>query len=143
MDPRSLLEVELTDAERGLLQAGLAEWGGPALCTEELALAMGFSSVANLLEESGRLASALQARTQLSRLDWLRVLLATEVVFVSDVFGSGVEWATTTGFTDEESLRILRGIQRRLIGDVRSLIGDGVGTLRSGSSKGSQRDRQR
>jgi hypothetical protein len=40
--------ADLTDQERELLARGVIEWGGPARCTEELALAMGFASVADI-----------------------------------------------------------------------------------------------
>jgi hypothetical protein len=50
----------------------------------------------------------------LSRDDWRRVLLATEVVFASDVFGSGLDWSTTTGFSDADSISLLRSIQRKM-----------------------------
>jgi hypothetical protein len=34
----------------------------------------------------------------------------------SDVIGAGVEWETVTGLSDVETLRLLRGLQRKLIG---------------------------
>ncbi|MFE0630874.1 hypothetical protein ACFW3D_28430 [Streptomyces sp. NPDC058864] len=37
-----------------------------------------------------------------------------EIVFVRDLVGSGVEWPITTGTDDDATLRILRGIQRKL-----------------------------
>jgi hypothetical protein len=46
--------------------------------------------------------------------DWRRALLATELAFASDVLGSGVEWSTTTGWRDDETIRCLRNIQRKL-----------------------------
>ena len=39
----------------------------------------------------------------------------TELVFASDLVGSGVDWATTTGFNDDETIRLLRSIQRKLV----------------------------
>ncbi|MFJ6406984.1 hypothetical protein ACIQK9_15900 [Streptomyces hydrogenans] len=42
------------------------------------------------------------------------VVLAAEIVFVSDLAGSGVEWRTTTGRDDESTIRTLRVIQRKL-----------------------------
>lgn len=44
---------------------------------------------------------------------WARTLLAVEIVFVSDLAGSGVEWPTTTGISDESTIRALRSIQRK------------------------------
>ena len=48
--------------------------------------------------------------------DWRRALLATEIVFVSDVLGSGVDWSTTTGMDDDETVRMLSSVQRQLAG---------------------------
>jgi len=97
-----------------VLTAGLTEWGGPARCTDQLAAAMDFGSVDELGQESARLVQALRASAPLSARDWTRVLVATEFVFASDVFGSGVDWSATTGLGDEETVRLLRGLQRKL-----------------------------
>ena len=51
----------------------------------------------------------------LSPIDARRVLLATEIVFASDVIGAGVEWETVTGLSDVDTIRLLRGLQRKLI----------------------------
>ncbi|MFD8782806.1 hypothetical protein [Kitasatospora sp. NPDC059599] len=56
-------------------------------------------------------------------MDWARILLAAEIVFVSDLVGSGTEWSTTTGFADEATIRMLRSIQRKLGGIVRPYYG--------------------
>ncbi|MCA2207381.1 hypothetical protein [Nocardia rosealba] len=113
MEPDDLVEIELSTDERRLLWWGLGEWSGPANCSENLAIAMDFESVADLLEQERRLRLALEAREVLSARDWRRALLATEFVFASDVFGSGVEWSITTGLRDEETVRTLRRLQRK------------------------------
>lgn len=46
--------------------------------------------------------------------EWRSVLMAAEVVFSSDVVGSGLDWPITTGISDAESIAILRGLQRKL-----------------------------
>ncbi|WP_377273649.1 hypothetical protein [Peterkaempfera sp. SMS 1(5)a] len=66
---------------------------------------------------------ALGDDVPLKAVDWARALLATEIVFVSDLAGSGVEWSTTTGLTDEATIRTLRSIQRKLAGTVSSYYG--------------------
>lgn len=114
-DPDDVVVVDLSYAERSLLARGLAEWDGPGHCTDEMARAMGFAGVADLHVEGQRLEDALEAGQPLSRRDWTRALLATEVAFASDVMGSGVEWPDTTGLDEVESLRALRAIQRRLV----------------------------
>jgi hypothetical protein len=110
-----LVSAPLDDEERRVLSSGIAEWGGPARCTEEFAQAMGFDSLADLHAERPRLLQALGANQPMSRKDWRRALLLTEVVFVSDVVGSGVDWETTTRPSDEETIRLLRGIQRKMV----------------------------
>ena len=108
------LDVPLTDDERLVLWAGLIEWGGPARCTEELAVAMGWRDVANLLDRGSELAAEIKAKKPLTQVDWVRALLATEIVFASDVMGSGGDWSITTGLPDVETIRHLRSLQRKI-----------------------------
>jgi hypothetical protein len=110
-------EMNLSFEERELLRRGLLEWGGPAAdCTEKMAVAIGFRDVADLLSEGHRIADDLLAGRSLTTSDWRRALLATEVVFVSDVLGSGIDWSITTGLKDDETIRMLRSVQRKLGG---------------------------
>jgi hypothetical protein len=104
----------LSGGEISLLRRALLEWGGPARCSDRLAIGMGFASSQNLLEECRRLRDALRDSTPLAPADWARTLLAVEIVFVSDLAGSGVEWQTTTGLGDEMTILMLRSIQRKL-----------------------------
>lgn len=111
-----MVDVALTDEERFLLDRGLVEWGGPARCTEAMAIAIGFDSVADLLAEGYRIADDLSKGKPLTRTDWTRALLATEVVFASNVLGSGHDWEATTGIDDASTIRVLRNVQLRLTG---------------------------
>jgi hypothetical protein len=113
----------LTVDEVAWLRRALLEWGGPARCGDELAIGMGFEGVQDLIDQCGRLRSALGSGIPIAPVDWARVLLAAEIVFVSDLAGSGYEWSTTTGFSDESSIRILRAIQFALAGVVRPYFG--------------------
>lgn len=114
MSINDLLDVPLTEDERSVLRCGLLEWRGPARCTPQMALAMGFQSRHELFAEGDRLREALNARHPLTQRDWVRVLLATEIVFISDVMGSGHDWSITTGFTNTETLDLLRSMQRKI-----------------------------
>lgn len=114
-DPDEAVTVDLSAAERSMLASGLAEWDGPGHCTDEMARAMGFADASDLLREGRRLEGDLAEGRALSRRDWTRALLATEIAFASDVMGSGVKWPTTTGLDEVESLRKLRAIQRQLV----------------------------
>lgn len=117
-----LVAIELADDERALLSRGLGEWSGPAHCTEELAVAMGFQGLAGLYEDGRRLQAALSAGEPLSVPDWRRLLVSAEIVFASDVFGSGIDWSITTGFSDEETIKILRRLQRGIAGALRGAL---------------------
>ncbi|MFD4546705.1 hypothetical protein ACFWOX_35310 [Streptomyces sp. NPDC058467] len=113
----------LTADEVAWLRRALLEWGGPARCGDELAVGMGFEGVQDLLDQCGRLRAELGESVPIAPVDWARVLLAVEIVFVSDLAGSGYEWTTTTGFSDESSIRTLRAIQFKLARVVRPYFG--------------------
>ncbi|WP_203754668.1 hypothetical protein [Actinoplanes cyaneus] len=114
MTADELVAIELDEDEREVLAHGLTEWGGPARCTEPLAVALDFGSVAELFEHVVRLRPLVRGGQPLSPRDWRRVLASAEVVFASDVFGSGWDWQATTGFRDEETIRLLRSLQRKI-----------------------------
>ena len=125
-DPSVSIQFRLSDEERSVLRAGLIEWGGPANCTDELAVAMGFQSVIDLFAEGARIGDAIVEGRPLSRTDWTRALLATEIVFASNVMGSGWDWPITTGFDDESTIKILRSLQRKIV--TGGVIGVALGT---------------
>jgi len=127
-----LVDVELSDIERTVLVVGLNEWGGPARATDELAFAMGFRDRADLFAEGDRIIKQLERREPLTARDWARTVLVTEVVFASDLVGSGRDWASTTGFSDVDTIEFLRSIQSKLPGPVRAVIGAEFGTRRTG-----------
>jgi hypothetical protein len=118
-----LVNFDLSADERELLCEGLSQWGGPAGCTDELAIAMGFEGAGDLLTEIARLAAPVSTGTPMSGRDWARTLVCAEIDFASDVFGAGVEWETVTAFSDTDSLRLLRLIQRKLVGAVHGKLG--------------------
>jgi hypothetical protein len=114
MSDASSEQVVLDDGERQFLRAALLDWSGPARPTDELAAAMGFSSAESLSGEAWALWGRIEAGETLTTDDWRQVLLAVEIVFVSDVVGSGLDFRITSGIPDEEAIKILRSLQRRL-----------------------------
>ena len=46
--------------------------------------------------------------------DWTRALATTEIVFVSEIWGLQVGLATTEGFGDAETIKLLRALQCKL-----------------------------
>ncbi|MBP0455159.1 hypothetical protein J5Y04_37445 [Kitasatospora sp. RG8] len=103
----------LTKREIDLLRRALLEWGGPARCSDQLAVGMGFAGARDLLDQCRRLRDELSNDAPLNAADWARTLLAAEIVFVSDLAGSGVEWPTTTGLSDETTIGMLRSVRRK------------------------------
>jgi hypothetical protein len=108
------VEEGLTPEERDVLIAGLVQWGGPARMTDEVATVVGFESASAFYSDIQRIRRQIEGG-QLLPTDARRALVATEIVFVSDVIGAGVEWETVTGMSDVETLRLLRRLQRKLI----------------------------
>jgi hypothetical protein len=64
--------------------------------------------------EGRTLQEALAHGEPLAGAQWRKALLATEVVFASDLVGSGVDRASATGLTDEETIKLLRVVQRKV-----------------------------
>ncbi|MBU3067656.1 hypothetical protein KO481_39825 [Nocardia sp. NEAU-G5] len=114
MEGDGLIAIELSSDERRVLVQGLVQWFGPSKCTDALALAMDFESAEDMSQQSKRLIAELSSNEPLSAKDWRRTLVATEIVFSSDVFGAGVEWSICTGIQDGETAQILRGLQRKV-----------------------------
>ncbi len=106
---------DLSAEERNFLAAAMNEWQGPASPNNEIAIAIGFASRADLIGNIDRLWTALRGETRLSRLDWVRVLLAAEIVFASNTLGSGHDWEATVGMSDKDSITMLRSIQQKLV----------------------------
>jgi hypothetical protein len=112
--PEDLVAVELPEDQRELLIQGLAQWGGPARPTDAGVRAIGFADRDALLREGAQIRAALAAREPLTAADWRRALAAAELVFASDVHGAGVDWEAVTGWTDAETIHVLRKVQRTL-----------------------------
>lgn len=102
------------DGKRALLRAGLLDWGGPARPTDALAVAMGFSDAARLSRETRALRQEIERTGSLTAQEWQPVMPAVEMVFVSDVVGSGLDWRFTSGISDTPTIETLRGLQREL-----------------------------
>jgi hypothetical protein len=104
----------LVDDEIRFLTAALSQWGGPARCTDEVARVIGVNTAVEFGEKRQLLHDALSEGRAMSASDWRSVVVAAEIVFVSDELGAGVEWSTTTGLSDEETIHLLRSIQRKV-----------------------------
>jgi hypothetical protein len=108
-----LVAVDLTDRERKFIEQALQQWGWSASDAPFPFQVLGLST----WEEFGRLTVRLQGAVAndepLTNLDWARVLFLSEITWVSDLVGAGLDFATVTGFSDTEAVALLRGLQRR------------------------------
>jgi hypothetical protein len=111
-----VVTVDLPDEQRELMIRALLEWGGPSRPTDLIARAMGFASAEALHLEGARLRAALREGKPMSKRDWARALVATEIVFASSYYGAGCDWAIVTGWSDDRTLSMLRSLQRTLGG---------------------------
>ena len=114
--PDEVVDPNLSVEERELLWEGLRQWGGPTRPTDAVARVIGFSSVDGMHAESKPLQGCLKAGEPLTKRDWERALVATEIVFASNYYGAAGDWEVVTGWDDDRTLRVLRGIQRKLAG---------------------------
>lgn len=90
------------------------QWDGPACCSDEFAVGMGFADSSDLRVRCRQLRHSIMEDQPLGLPDWTRTLLAVEVAFASDIMGTGFEWRTMTGLADDESVKVLRSIQGKL-----------------------------
>ena len=109
------VHVDLTQEERATLSAALIDWAEPAAPTDEIARLLGFADVQALWDAGRRIANDLRSGEALTPTDWRRALFATDLVFASDLVGSGLDWSSTSGFADERTIQLLRSIQRKLL----------------------------
>jgi hypothetical protein len=114
--PDELAAVPLPDEQRDLMVQALHQWGGPTRPTDTLARAMGFANREAIHREGRRIREALAERQPLTMRDWARALVATEFVFASSYYGAAGDWEAVTGWTDEQTLPVLRALQHTLGG---------------------------
>ena len=108
--------TDLTPVERELLRLGITEWERSEGDREAVVGLLGYGDRRELRSDVHRLAGLLDASRPMSRRDCRRLLLATELAFASETLGWARDWTSDTGFTDRDTITVLRGIQERLAG---------------------------
>jgi hypothetical protein len=112
-DSSALVSVDLTDRERKFIERAMQQWGLSASDASFPFQVLGLSTWEEFGALTVRLERAVKNADPLSNLDWARVLFLTEITWASDLVGSGLDFATVTGFSDTEAVALLRGLQRR------------------------------
>ena len=102
--------------ERELLWQGLHQWGGPTRPTDAIASVIGFEDVETLHRDGDWIRHLLREGRPLTKIDWARALIAVEIVWASNYYGAAGDWEIVSGWSDEQTLRSLRSIQRKLAG---------------------------
>jgi hypothetical protein len=108
------VDIELRDEERSLFVQGLGVWEGAAHPSPSQIVAFGFNNVFELGTGASQLAKDIAGGKTLARRDWNLALILIEVGFSSMVQGASYDWEIVSGFSDLETLTILRSIQKKL-----------------------------
>jgi hypothetical protein len=117
-----LVAIDLTDDERYLIGWALGHWGG---CASDAPLPVRLVGAANWDEFDAltdRLATAVKHGEALTDLDWARALFLTEISFGSDLIGAGVEFEMACRFADQDGLKLLRSLQRKIASHERAAL---------------------
>jgi hypothetical protein len=112
-DSSELVAVDLTDREREFIQQALEQWTLSAADAPFPFQALGLSTWDEFGHLIVQLKRAVTDRESLTDLDWARALFLTEITWASGLVGAGLDFATVTGFSDTEAVRLLRGLQHR------------------------------
>ncbi|EFG79546.1 hypothetical protein HMPREF0591_0523 [Mycobacterium parascrofulaceum ATCC BAA-614] len=108
-----LVTVNLSEREREFIQQALEQWALSAADAPFPYQVLGLSTWEEFGALTLRLERAVADGEPLTDLDWARVLFLTEITWASGLVGAGQDFATVTGFSDTEAVRLLRGLQRR------------------------------
>jgi hypothetical protein len=101
-----LIAIDLSDDERQFIQTALAELGGTVGDKLFPVEVFGVATVDEFKEMLTRLRIAIASRGSLSRLEWTRAQLLTEICWGSDIIGSGIDFQRS--YPDELAAPLMR-----------------------------------
>jgi hypothetical protein len=110
--------VDLSDDEWNLLSQGVLQLGGPTALDDAISRAIGYENTAELLDHWATLLAEVKARRPLSRRDWRRAQIATEITFASGYYGAASDWEICSMLDDASTIKLLRQVQRKLISTI-------------------------
>jgi len=101
--------------EREFFARALEESSGPAHVTDALATFAGFADADDMIKHCGDIADRARRDGRIDEADLQRGQLACEILFISDIHGSGLDWEATTGLDDATAIGLLRRIQIKML----------------------------
>jgi hypothetical protein len=110
-----MVAIALTPEEQHFVCSALIQWSsvatGSPLPIKALGIAEDWPQFDELVD---RLRAAITAKEPLSDLDWARALFLAEVSWASNLVAAGLDFALVTSISDEEAVKLLRSIQRKI-----------------------------
>ncbi|THV28723.1 hypothetical protein [Glycomyces paridis] len=101
--------------EREFFARTLEESGGPAHVTDTLAVFVGFTDANDMIKRCNDIADLARRDGLIAAIDLKRAQLASEILFSSDIYGSGLDWEATTGLDNADAIALLRRIQVKML----------------------------
>lgn len=114
MSRDDLAAIELTEDEQHLLVWGLQVWQGASHPSLAMRYALGFEDYTDIFPWTSEKVRTIGPLVELTRADWTQLMLLVELGFVSDNMGAGLKWIAISGIPDDQTMRLLRSVQRKL-----------------------------
>lgn len=110
-----LISLGFDRDEREFFARTLEQCGGPAQVTDALAAFIGFTDAGDMVKRCYGIADRVRRDGRIDAADLERGQLACEILFSSDIYGSGLDWVATTGLEDADAIGLLRRIQVKML----------------------------
>lgn len=110
-----LISLEFDHDVREFFARALEESGGPAHVTDAMAVFVGFADANDMIKRCNDVADRVRREGRIAGDDLKRSQLACEILFSSDICGSGLDWEVTTRFGDAGAIVLLRRVQVKLL----------------------------
>jgi hypothetical protein len=114
MSRDDLAAIELTGDEQHLLVWGLQVWHGASHPSLAMRHALGFEDYADIFPWTSEKVRKIGPLVEFTRADWTQLMLLVELGFASDNMGAGLKWIAISGIPDDQTIRLLRSVQRKL-----------------------------
>lgn len=104
--------LQLSALQRRVLSDGVFDWCGASHPTEELALALGYVGVGDMLEGCKRLAKSIDGGEPMSGPEWKVAISSAEVFFGSGLLGGADDSELTVGISPQRGVEVVGEVRR-------------------------------